>query len=526
MLDERFRLLDRLAEGGMGAVWRGRNVSLDSPVAIKIMRQDLVLRPMLVQRMIDEARAAARLEHPAIVRIIDVRRHERGAPYIVMELLEGQTLAEAMDARGSVAADRAVRCVLPIAGALAFAHDVHGIIHRDVKPENIILAETPGGVLQPKLIDFGMAKAVFGGTTTTTGIGTALGTPRYMSPEQAQGCVATHAVDVWAFCVVLYELIAGRAPFEADSLAELIDAICAQTPEKLEGVRGCDATLWAIIERGLAKGPGDRWASMKQLGEELADWLLARGVTHDVTGRPVADSWTTAPPAGLPRDAFASDPPRAPSSVVPLSVTPMSVPPASPRTQPLPDSIADSAPPGRSQSEMPRRSRWSEVDFAVVEAAAKIPAPPKSNRPRMEKLPFVTTDPSPHHAAPRADAGAHVRAALDAAHKAFTDGKKERAYELCARALDGATTVDAEKHISGDWEKVERILYEGLGGPKARIEVGSLWGWSLSPAEAFVASRIDKLMLAEAIDATGVDPKTALRTISWLHRLGLVRTNP
>src|SRR5688572_19632520 len=175
----KYTLESLLGEGGMGSVWRARNTALDAPVAIKLIRADLN-RDTLGVRLLQEARAAAKLGHPAIVRVFDVGQTERGDPFIVMELLEGHSFGSVLT-QGRVPPIQAVQTLLPIADALARAH-AKGIVHRDLKPDNVFLV-TDDERVQPKLVDFGIVKVEQrDGGSHLTQVGTVLGSPEYMSP--------------------------------------------------------------------------------------------------------------------------------------------------------------------------------------------------------------------------------------------------------------------------------------------------------------------------------------------------------
>lgn len=296
----KYTLIDRLGEGGMGAVWRAHNELLDVDVALKLIRTDEVEMAegtLMSDRLLQEARAAARLGHPAIARVFDYGTTERNHPYIVMELLKGEDLAEALARRGRVSNTKAVATLMPIAHGLAAAHS-QGIVHRDLKPENVFLARLEDGRVMPKLVDFGIAKM---GTTgkghRLTQTGTMLGSPIYMSPEQARGDEVDHRADVWAFCVVLYELVTGRPPFEGRNYNALLYAIIADEPRPLPIKAEGDEELWAILRKGFEKERERRWSTIDELGRALAQWLMLRGVHEDVTGASLAQ-WFRAMPHG------------------------------------------------------------------------------------------------------------------------------------------------------------------------------------------------------------------------------------
>ncbi len=303
VLAGKYRLEAQLGAGGMAVVWSAYHLELEIPVAIKLLRGH---DPSLARRLKLEARAAARLAHPAMVRVLDVAATEEGEPFIVMELLTGETLADAL-ARGNLSALRVVQLLLPIVEGLALAHD-HGVVHRDLKPENVFLA-SEGELLQPKLLDFGIAKLAGGvAARRLTANGTALGSPSYMSPEQARGEEVDHLSDVWSFCVLLYKAIGGKAPFRGAAPRDVLDAILRQAPPPLPLGTGADGHLARIVLSGLNKDPAARPTSMRQLGQQLARWLLLHGVPVDVCGAPLVSKWSNSDPPTRPRASDA--PPR------------------------------------------------------------------------------------------------------------------------------------------------------------------------------------------------------------------------
>lgn len=287
----KYRLESLLSEGGMGSVWRAFNLQLEVPVAIKLLRADLSGEE-LGERLRVEARAAAKLVHPSIIRIFDVGDSEVGEPFIVMELLNGESLGDLL-ARGPLPAVNAVQLLLPIAEALSLAHS-RGVVHRDLKPDNIFLA-SESDALQPKLLDFGIAKVTSTATTgrgVLTQAGTLLGSPDYMAPEQACGQAdIDERCDIWGFCVVLYEAIAGESPFSSSSVRSTLQRVVEDDPPPLDVVAGVDRTLAALVERGLSKDREQRPSSIFELGEQLATWLFAQGVYEDVTGTSLEAKW-------------------------------------------------------------------------------------------------------------------------------------------------------------------------------------------------------------------------------------------
>lgn len=290
VLSGKYRLEALLGEGGMGAVWRASNLLLDLPVAIKLIRADLD-RGELRARLQLEARSAAKLGHPSIVRVFDVGESELGDPFIVMEHLSGETLAQLIS-RGRLPATRAAQLLLPIIDALALAH-ARGIVHRDLKPDNVMIALEEQHVC-PKILDFGIAKLTDPREVDLklTQVGAVVGSPEYMSPEQARGREDIDAsTDIWSVCVVLYEAVTGCSPFSATNLNALLRSIVEDDPKPLSE-HGLDAPeLWQILQRGLHKDRTHRYSKIADLGQALATWLMSQGMTEDASGCSLESKW-------------------------------------------------------------------------------------------------------------------------------------------------------------------------------------------------------------------------------------------
>jgi serine/threonine-protein kinase len=291
----KYALEEMLGAGGMGAVFRARNVTIDMPVAIKLIRADLD-RDVLSGRLLQEARAAAKLAHPAIVRVFDVGKTALGDPFIVMELLQGESLATVLEREQRIAGARAVQLLLPIADALSVAH-AKGLVHRDVKPDNVFIANDEEGQLQPKLVDFGIVKAdQTSGDSQLTQVGAVIGSPDYMSPEQARGLERIDLrSDVWSFAVVLYETIVGETPFQSENYNALLRMIVETEAVSLHERSAADAELSAIVARGMSKDPSARFPSMSHMGRALATWLYERGITEDACGVSLEARWLSRP---------------------------------------------------------------------------------------------------------------------------------------------------------------------------------------------------------------------------------------
>jgi serine/threonine-protein kinase len=278
----------------MGDVWLARNETLDIDVAVKLLRKEAE-GPEAGSRFLREARAAARLGHPSIVRIFDFGIAEQGEPFIVMERLVGEDLATALQRRGRLPAIHAVRTLLPIAHALASAH-AKGVIHRDLKPENVFLARGEGERLEPKVVDFGVAKLDLPMELQLTKDGMLLGSPAYMSPEQSQGVGVDHRADIWSLAVVLYETIAGLRPFDGKTHNATLISIGRDEPRPFTELSAGDDELWRIVAKGLRKDRRQRWDSMRSFGEALAAWAVARGATEDIAGCAIEATWRSPTP--------------------------------------------------------------------------------------------------------------------------------------------------------------------------------------------------------------------------------------
>jgi serine/threonine protein kinase len=311
VVNGRYVLVEQLGKGGMGVVWKARSTALDVEVAVKLMRSAKP-NPEASKRMAREAHAAARLGHPAMATVLDFGATPEGDPYVVMELLHGESLGEVLGRERRVDVLRAVGTLLPIMDGLREAHD-KGIVHRDLKPENLFISKTARGRLQPKVLDFGIAKLEqpMDSTTKLTQDGAVLGSPGYFSPEQARGETdIDFRTDIWSISVVLYELITGELPFSGANYNALLMSILKDTPPSILSHGYGDEELWQILQKGLHRDREQRWGSMWELGRALAAWLYDKGVRADVASRSLKEVWLEArsesehapPPEGFGRE--------------------------------------------------------------------------------------------------------------------------------------------------------------------------------------------------------------------------------
>lgn len=280
-IDGRYRLDKLLAEGGMGSVWVATNLVLENKVAIKVLHANMTTIEQAEARMLREARVAAQLGHRNIVQVFDFGHTPSGAPFIVMELLRGEDLGTRIDRLGRLSAVDAVRTMLAVASALSAAH-AKGVVHRDLKPQNIYLAVDDSGEEIPKVVDFGIAKIHAPKHVPRLTIdGHVVGSPEYLSPEQARGQDDLDArADIWAFCVTLYECLTGEVPFQDTNYNRLLRRILEDEPTPITDYAAGDRRLWEIVHRGLAKARAERWQRMSDLGAALYEWLEATGAVR------------------------------------------------------------------------------------------------------------------------------------------------------------------------------------------------------------------------------------------------------
>jgi len=279
-VDERYEVLAVIGEGGMGRVYRVRHRRLGRSFALKALRLELARELSLAERFIQEARAAAVVTHPNVVQINDFGTLHTGQPYFVMELLEGRTLARIIREEGPLDPLRCLTIARQIAEAISAAHAM-GVIHRDLKPDNVILVRPSGSHATVKVLDFGLAKVA--GSNRLTRPGVVFGTPQYMSPEQASGEPFDHRVDVYALGIIMFEMLTGHVPFEADTQMGILSKHLYQDPPRLPELNlpvVAQPRLQEAIARCLAKRAEDRWSSMTELARRL-DWLCREAAKQE-----------------------------------------------------------------------------------------------------------------------------------------------------------------------------------------------------------------------------------------------------
>lgn len=360
VLDRRYRIESQIARGGMSTVYRGTDLRLDRPVAVKIMDPQFAADPQFLARFEFEARSVARLTHPGLVAVYD-QGQDGDHVFLVMELVEGGTLRELLRERGPMPPHAAAAVAAPVLGALAVAHRA-GLVHRDIKPENILIS----GNGEVKIADFGLVRAVAAATTTSRSV--ILGTAAYLSPEQVTVGSADARSDVYSTGVLVYEMLTGRTPFTGDtSLSVAYQRVEKDVPDPSSAIDGVPPELDAFVRRATEREPAERYADAQVMADALGEIcetldlpryrvpaprrsavrtppapvdpeaVPARTSDGSATGRPAPAPATTALPATAAANAHA------PTTV--QTAVPGTAGPNAPTTRPYPTRVATRAHP-------------------------------------------------------------------------------------------------------------------------------------------------------------------------------------
>jgi serine/threonine protein kinase len=389
ILDGKYRLDSFLSRGGMGAVFRGTHVMLGRPVAVKMINQDLVTSPEIVRRFQREARAATQFKHPNVVDVYDLGQTANGTLYIVMELVSGASLKESIRTRGPVEPQRIVRILGQVCDGLAQAHR-RNIIHRDLKPQNIMLTVDASGTETAKIVDFGIAKTFEADANTQlTATGSTLGTPHYMSPEQATGSAVDGRSDIYSLGVILYEMLTGEVPFNDPSLPSVLIKHMSEPPQP-PSLRRPDLNLPPALEavamRCLAKSPSDRFENVETMAGALRRALPGRAedeATLPLRANPSASDEATIPlgAAATVMSPKATTTPGAPAAMPPPIPPPLptatvhaargATSPTAPGTHPT---VPATAPPPAAGAPQMRRGGSPALALVIVFAALALAA--------------------------------------------------------------------------------------------------------------------------------------------------------
>ena len=294
----KFAIESAIGGGAMGAVYKARQIALDKSVAIKVMHRELWTDATYVARFLREAKAASRIDHPASVRVIDFGEEPDGLLYLAMELLEGRDLYTLLREEGPLPRDRVGDILLQVLAAMAVAHEM-GVVHRDIKPENIMIQRGTDDEGRPrdlvKACDFGVAKitdhrgekSVTGPAITTEGL--VVGTPEYMSPEQGRGEVLDARSDLYSVGIILYQMLAGRVPFDAESALGIVLKHVTEDPVPPSRLRPeADAALEAVCLRAIQKKKEDRYQTAREMRSDLKIALDPNAAVSTLNRRPIS----------------------------------------------------------------------------------------------------------------------------------------------------------------------------------------------------------------------------------------------
>jgi serine/threonine protein kinase len=376
LVGEKYRLLKKIGEGGHGRVYRAINLLLGREVAVKVLRPDMVRSDTAKKRFFREARTANLVRHPNVVDVLDVGDSPEG-PWMVQELLVGESLATLLARERILSVDRTLELLLPILSALATAH-ARGIAHRDFKPENVFLVRESDGTLTPKILDFGLSKPAIElsgpqSSEPITGTGVVVGTPAYLSPERVRmESEGDHLGDVWSIGVVLYECTTGFLPFPAKKAKDMFAQVANREPTPITDVRPqIDPAFAQIVMRCLRPPRGERFASAGEVEESIRRLLDERAPPDPNRRRPQPGSVSQTSLRALQR-------PSAPPIEPPVATVPETSAGAAPEAS---ATVASSAPPpgdGRPWSEdfhTPEDPPTSPSDAALAALEELVPAP-------------------------------------------------------------------------------------------------------------------------------------------------------
>jgi eukaryotic-like serine/threonine-protein kinase len=449
LLGGHYRVVKRLGGGAIGHVYEAINTWTTRRVALKLLRAELVDDPDIAKRFLIEAQAATRVAHPHIVDILDMGKDPTsGHLYIVQEFLEGRDLHEHLQQRGRLTLLEATQVLVPVMQAVAAAHE-KGVLHRDLKPENVFLVQSPDGHLVPKVIDFGLARTETAAGNRMTRTGAVMGTPYYMSPEQARGETSSDTrADVWALGVIWYEVLAGELPFLGDNLHQVLHAIFMSTPRRLEErVPEVPREVADFIHRAISRDLTVRFVSVGEFLDAMLpvlpeDPLPQTGMRSSRPGR------GSVAPSALASPKVNTLPPPTPSQPVDKWIT-GPIPPTPPPAASAAITLVPHASPAVSPDAKRIRSLYIVLVVALtallivaVIAIQLLRRETEATHTRAIVVPPATPSLPSDAARPIVDAAATVSASPDAV--VMLDASADARVEAPADAPSDATEADAE----------------------------------------------------------------------------------
>jgi serine/threonine protein kinase len=462
-----YRIVGLLDQGGMGMVFEAEHARLRKRLVVKVLARHLVGDAHALARFNHEAEIVSHLQHPNIVQVIDFDTTEQGEPYIVMELLQGESLAARLARERCLSLGEAVRIANQASSGLAAAHQA-SIVHRDLKPANVFLVNMPGQGTLVKLLDFGISKR--GASRGLTGEFDILGTPDYMAPEQALGKTAQvdHRGDQYALAVITYEMLAGRTPFSGEEVMDVLQQVIGKEPEPIEKLApNVPTAVGDVLRRAMAKDPAARFPSATEFAAAL-----------------VQAAGTSVPPPNEPLGVNLSEP------------TPARTPPATPGTPQNPSNKPD----GRYQTGL--RSRPNDAPAnATAETLANSPS------------------------------AIEVSLALEQARQARGAGDLELAVNFAETALvaaDKLKSAEALDALERVGSLVDDIFLARLGKATSRIASVSASrpkkDTGVTPEQAFLLSRVEGgVTLEEVLDLSPMPRQRTLRLLVGMVRQRLIR---
>jgi eukaryotic-like serine/threonine-protein kinase len=307
LLDKKYRLVRVIGVGGMGTVYEAEHIVISRRVAVKVLSPEFASRPDAVERFFREAKAASAIGHPNIINIYDVGHEDDGTVYLVMDLLEGTNLCDLIQSEGRLRPTVATSIAAQILSALRAAHE-KGIIHRDLKTDNVFLAVDARGRQEAKLLDFGIAKIGTGGSLGLTRDGDVVGTPYYLSPEQARGGRdVDERIDIWGVGVLMYEMLSGTLPYTGENYNEVLGRILLEEPRPLrEHVPDLSLALAAVVEKAMHKDREERYPTARAMLDAMLPLLSASG--DQLMSTTVVEQLRLAPPPSETTAKRRSDP--------------------------------------------------------------------------------------------------------------------------------------------------------------------------------------------------------------------------
>ncbi len=401
VVDGRYEIQQRVGEGGMGVVYRARQISIDRIVAIKMLSQQMAKDPNWVKRFNQEAKACSRLQHPNTIRMFDFGQTPEGRLYMAMEFLDGQSLRQAIGA-GPMAAVRVLKILIQCCASLSEAHSF-GIVHRDIKPDNVFLLNLAGSPDFVKLLDFSVAKLLQENDAMRTQAGVVFGTPQYMSPEQGRGLPLDPRSDIYALGILAYEMLTGRVPFTDENPMNVLQMHIRAAPPPLpanvpQGMRD-------VVMRALEKDPGRRYQSAQEMMQHCQQIFTSMGAQltgmggAPAPGRPAPSQQKTMMAQGGLAELGITPPPPASAQktmmaeAAQLSGGSFGPPPAAMKTMiadgglgafgpppATPDAHAPAPPPSGPSDGAPKKTMMLEssegvVSFAARGESAAVPSP-------------------------------------------------------------------------------------------------------------------------------------------------------